>query len=51
MFVREVEEENVVGLTVNVVPYGVRLVGYERGEDSEVPHAGYNVVPVGFAKV
>jgi hypothetical protein len=51
MFVREVEEENVVCLAVNVFSNCVWLVSYESGEDSEMPHARDYVVPVGFAEV
>ena len=49
MFVCEVEEEYVVGLAVDGFLYGIRLVSYERGEYAIVPHAGNDVVPVGFS--
>ena len=51
MFVGEVEEEDVVGLAVDGFLDGVRLVSYECGEYAVVAHAGYDVVPVGFAQV
>ena len=51
MFIGEVEEEDVVGLAVDGFLDGVRLVGDEGGEYAVVAHAGYDVVPVGFAKV
>ena len=51
MFVGEVEEEDVVGLAVDGILYGVRLVSYERGEYALVAHAGDDVVPVGFSEV
>ena len=51
MFVGEVEEEDVVGLAVDGFLDGVWLVGYEGSEYAVVAHAGYDVVPVGFAQV
>ena len=51
VLVGEVEEEDVVCLAVDAVSYGVWLVGYETGEDSEVAHARDYVVPVGLAEV
>jgi len=49
VFVGEVEQEYVVGLAVNVLAYGVGLVGDEGCEYAEMPHARDNVVPIGFA--
>jgi hypothetical protein len=51
MFIREVEKENVVSLSVNILSDRVRLIGYERSENSEMSHSRYNVVPVGFAQI
>ena len=51
VLVGEVEEEDVVCLAVDAVSYGVWLVGYETGEDSEVAHARDYVVPIRFAEV
>ncbi len=50
-FVRKVEEEDVIGLTINVFSYCVRLIGYEGGEDSEVPHPRNDVIPIGFPQI
>ena len=50
-FVGEVEKEDVVGLTIDVFSYGVRLIGHEGGENSEVPHPRNDVVPVGFPQI
>ena len=50
-FVGEVEKEDVVGLAVDVFSYGVRLIGHEGGENSEVPHPRNNVIPVGFPQI
>ncbi len=51
VLVREVEEKDIVCLAIDAIFDGVRLVGDERREDTEVPHAGNDVVPVGFAQV
>ena len=51
VLVCEVKKENVVCLAVDAFAYGVRLVGYERGEYAEVAHAGDYVIPVGFTEV
>ena len=50
-FVGEVEKEDVVGLTIDVFSYGVRLIGHEGGENSEVPHPRNDVFPVGFPQI
>ena len=49
--VGEVEKEDVVGLTIDVFSYGVRLIGHEGGENSEVPHPRNDVIPVGFPQI
>ena len=46
MFVCEVEDEHVVGLSVDGFLDGVGLVSDEGREESDVPHSGYDVVPV-----
>jgi hypothetical protein len=51
MFIREVEEENVVSLTVNILTNSIRLVSDERSKYPKVPHAGYNVVPISLTQV
>jgi len=51
MLIREVEEEYVVCLAVDAFAYRVGLVGYERSEYAEVPHAGDYVVPVSLTQV
>jgi hypothetical protein len=51
MLIGEVEEEYVVCLAVDVLAYGVWLICDECGEYAIMPHAGDDVVPVGFAQV
>ena len=49
MLICEVEEENVVGLSVDGVLNCVGLVRDECCEDAKVPHASDDVVPICFA--
>ena len=51
MFVAEVEEENIVRLTVDAGLDSIGLIGYESGVKPEVPHTGDNVVPVRLPQV
>src|SRR5712692_8465888 len=51
MLVGEVEDEHVVGLSVDGFLDGVGLVGDEGREETDVPHSGYDVVPVCVSEV
>jgi hypothetical protein len=51
MFIRKVEKENVVCLTVNVLPYRVRLIRNKRREDPKMPHSRDNVIPISLPQV
>src|SRR5690242_10436071 len=46
VLVGEVEDEDVVGLSVDGLLDCVGLVGYEGREETDVAHPGYDVVPV-----
>ncbi len=51
MFVGEVEDEYVVGLTVDRLLDGVGLVGDEGREEADMAHPRDNVVPVRVSQV
>ena len=51
MLVGEVEDEHVVGLSIDGLLDRVRLVGDERSEQADMAHPGDNVVPVRFSQV
>ena len=51
MLVREIEDEYVIGLSIDILLNRVWLICYEGREEAEVPHSRDDVVPVGFAKV
>ena len=51
MFVGEVEEEDIVGLTINGFLYGVRLVGDKSGKYAKMPHSSDNIIPVSFFQI
>ena len=51
MLVGEVEDEHVVGLTIDSFLDRVGLVGDEGSEESDVAHPGNNVVPVCVSQV
>ena len=51
MFVGEVEDEHIVGLSVDRFLNGVGLVGDEGSEEADMSHPGYDVVPVCVSQV
>src|SRR2546425_3858985 len=51
VLVCEVEDEHVVGLPIDRLLNGVRLVRDERGEQSDMPHPCNNIVPVRVPQV
>jgi len=51
VFVREIEEEDVVRLPIDTVFYGVWLICNECCEYPKMSHACDYVIPISFAKV
>ena len=51
MLVSEVEDEHVVGLSVDGFLNCVGLVGDEGREETDVSHSGYDVVPVCVSQI
>jgi len=51
VFICKIEKEYVVSLAIDCFLDSVWLVCYESSEYAVVAHAGYYVVPIGFAQV